>query len=860
MKIKFIIIFLLCSFVYSQNEDSLSIPPIASDTLTNITDTLSQNKKYDVDDVVFASSSDSLFFDIRSKKMFVYGSGQLKYKQTELKSGLINVDFKSNDLEAFGVKDTADTAGIKLMDTPVLTEAGETYNGSSIKYNFKTQRGFISVAKNDKGDSRYEGAKVKKVSKDTYFIEDGIYTTCETDPPHTHFYADQMKVIQNDKVIAKWVFMFIAGVPVPIPIPFAVFPTEAGRRSGVIVPTYGDDANLGVYFRNFGYYFALSDYYDLALTGDFYTKGGLGIHSRVRYKKRYEFDGNVSFNYSNTTFGEEGDPDRRETKDWNVSVYHNQKLNPTTSLDLNLRYQSRNYSSNNSTNYNELLSKNIVSNATFRKRWDESGNSLTINYSRNQNLENGDITHDVPNITFNKKLVYPFKRETTTNTRDQVWYEYINYSYSAKARNRRQIRDGKLDVRNGAIHNINLSASPIVGFFSISPKIRYEEKWYPNRIKQEYLIIEEENEEGIIERRDTVIESEIDELNFVREFDFGVSASTKLYGVWQPNMFSVEAFRHTLSPSISYNYRPDFSEDFWGYYDSYTDGNGNEIKYDKFSKGIFGRTSSGESQRLNFSLGNIFEIKTVKDPTDTTSQQKKIQLLNLTASSGYDFTKDSLNLDNLRLSYRTQISDLLNLSGSSTFTFYDHQNGRFVNDFLASKGKGLFRMTNFSFSASTTLSGEKLKGETRTGQRQQNQLQNNEDDGLGQVQRTDYISELERQESDFTIPWSLSLDFNYSISKNDPTRILRTANIGFNLGVNLTKNWKVTLRGSYDIENDEISAPSVTMYRDLGCWEINLSWNPIGQFRGYRFNIRMKAPELQDIKVDKSGGLYSGRR
>ncbi len=866
MKIKPILIIFLCSFVYSQNADSvfspttdnLSTPQDLVETTTT-SDTTAQTKKYDVDDVVFASSSDSLFFDIRNRKMFVYGSGKLKYKETELNSGLINVDFQSNDLEAFGVKDTADTTGNKLMDTPVLTEAGETYGGSSIKYNFKTQRGFISVAKNDKGDSRYEGAKVKKVSNDTYFIEDGIYTTCPQDPPHTHFYADQMKVIQNDKVIAKWVFMFIAGVPVPVPIPFAVFPTEAGRRSGAIVPTFGTDARLGSYFRNFGYFFALSDYYDLALTGDYYTKGGYGIHSRVRYKKRYEFDGNVSFNYSNTTVGEEGDPDRTESKDWNLSVYHNQRFNPTTSLDVNLRFQSGSYLSNNSTSYNELLTKNIVSNATLRKSWDESGNSITVNYSRNQNLESGDISEDLPNLTFNKKLVYPFKRETTTSTRDQIWYEYINYSYTGRLRNRRQSTDGELEIRNGAIHNINLSASPKVGFFSISPRISYEEKWYPNRILKENIIVEEEVD-GEITRKDSVVDNKVDELSFVRTFSLSMSANTKLYGVWQPNMLGIEAFRHTLSPSISYSYRPDFSEDFWGYYDSYTNKDGEQVRYDKFSEGIFGGTSSGESQRINFSLGNIFEIKTIKDPTDTSSQQQKIKLLNLTASSGYDFAKDSLNLDNLRLSYRTQIGNLLNLSGSSTFTFYDFQNGGFVNDFLVSKGKGLFRMTNFSFSASTTLSGEKLKGETRTGQRQQNRVPQNDDDGLGQVQRNDYISELERQESDFTIPWNLSLDFNYSISKNNPNNVFRTSNVGFNLGMNLTKNWKITLRGSYDIENDEISAPSVTMYRDLGCWEINLSWNPIGQFRGYRFNIRMKAPELQDIKVDKSGGLYSGRR
>lgn len=852
---KFIfILFFIFSFVKAQENspfisDSLS-QSIIPDTTLNDT---SKNISYDVDAVVESSASDSLIFDLKNKKMFIYGDGKLKYKQTELQSGEIDLNFETNDLDARGILE-ADT----LKQTPVLTEAGETYEGTSIKYNFKTAQGFISVAKNQKGEARYQGNKVKKVDQNTYFVEDGIYTTCAGDPPQTHFQAEQMKVIQKDKVIAKWVFMYVAGVPIPIPLPFAVFPTESGRRSGIIIPTYGSTTSEGQYFRNFGYFFALSDYYDLKLTGDYYTKGGFGIHSNARYKKRYLFDGSVSADYSYQKRNEPGDPDRTENKQWRLSVFHSQKFNPTTSFDANLQFQSGEYFSQNSTNYNELLTQNITSNATFRKNWDESGNSMVVNYQRTQNLQSGDITEYLPNINFSKKLVYPFKKDGGSGvSRDQSWYEYIGYSYSGKFSNRRKKTGGNLNIRGGVQHDIQASASPKIGYFNISPRFSYQEKWYNKRIIKEYKTFETMTDTGIV-RETKLVDTDVNQLNFVRTFDFSISASTKLYGTMQPNAFGIEAFRHTLIPSVSYNINPDFSDEQWGYYDSYVDQNGNEVRYDKYGNEIFGGVRPGESQNISFSLSNIFEIKTLKDPTDTTSQSQKIQLLNFDMRTSYNFAADSVKLSDLSLSYRTQIGELLSFSGNSSYTFYAYDGSRAVNRFLASEGRGLFRLKNFGFSISTRLSGDKVEDEKRTGK---NENQFNENDNDVVPQNTNSAKSLyDEQDKDFSIPWNLSLDYNYNLNKNDASNPIKSSTIGLNLAFNLTKNWKFTVRGSYDLINDEVAAPGITVYRDLGCWEMNFSWNPLGTYRGYNFNIRLKAPELQDIKVTKSGGLYTGRR
>lgn len=862
----FIIFCLLSKLIFAQVDSSstgLSNDLNFTDSLNTLQDSLSvfadstitPKRKSDVDAIIYSSSKDSLIFDVKDKKLFIYGTGELKYKNTELNSGKIDLDFTTNELFAEGRMDSVKGEYVEI-ETPKLVEGSENYEGYKIKYNFKTAQGFISMAKNSKEDKSYRGDKVKKVNKDVFFIEDGIYTTCQADTPHTYFTADEMKVIKDEFIVAKWIFMHVGGVPIPIPIPFGVFPNETGRRSGIIIPSYGSNDLRGQYFRNFGYYFALSDYYDLTLNGDYYSKGGYGFRGRARYNKRYELSGNINAGYSKIIYGEDSDPDRSERVDWNIGINHNQTFDPTMRLVANLQFQSSTYLQNNSNFLNDQLTRNVTSNATLSKRWDESGNSLTVNYSRTQNLESGNITESLPNVNFNMPVSYPFK--STASQRDQSWYEKMGFNYSANFKNQRKKTDGELKIRGGFRHSISSSLSPKIGYFNISPRFGYSEKWYNKRIKRTNYLVEEFDEFGAVTGyKDTVVTDDIHEINAVRTFDFSLSASTKLYGTMQPHLLGVEAFRHTLTPSISYSYTPDFSKDTWGYYDEYTTSDGDVIRYDKFGNEIFGGASSGERQSVSFSLDNIFEIKTMKDPTDTTSQQEKIRLLNVGASTNYNFAADSLKLSDLSLSFRTQIGEFLNINGSSNYTFYDYNVNRKINQFLASNGKGLLRLTRFRFSLSTSISGDKLKGKDEPAEETDNDLAN---DQFNELRDDFYIGPYDSGNADFSIPWDISLSYNYNFNKPLPSDPSISSNLGITGSINLTEYWKIRFRGNYDIENKELTAPQITIFRDLHCWEMNFTWNPLGTFRGYRFEIRMKAPDLQDIKVEKADRFYSGFR
>lgn len=818
--------------------DSVKVDSIRVDSVS-VVDTLNDNSP---DAVVIATASDSLTFDVSKKLMYLYGSGEINYKDSELKSGYININFDNNNVFAEGRIDTTKGKN-ELVETPILKDGGETYEGKSLKYNFKTKRGFISHAKNKMPDVRYEGDKVKKVDDKTFFIEDGIYTTCDSDTPHTHFTAKQMKVIHKDKIVAKWIFMYIAGVPLPIPIPFAVFPSESGRRSGIIIPAYGTTADKGQFFRNFGYFWAISDYMDLALTGDYYTRGGYGLKGRGRYSKRYNYSGMVSGGFSKIHIGEENDPDRIEKRDWNLFLYHQQTLDPTMSLNVNMQFVSSSYFQNNSFNTDELLNQQIFSNATFNKRWDESGNSLTLNYSRTQYLSTGNINEVLPNLSFNKNLVYPFRGDDADD-RSLKWYEYIGYQYNGRFLNNRNKLNGVLKIRGGIEHNLEISATPKLGYFNISPRIDYTEKWYNKRISQELV-------------NNQLVTKDVNEINFVRSFDFSLAASTKIYGMMPVNAMGIDAFRHTITPNISYNYSPDFTTDFWGYYSSVIDSTGRIIRYDKFNNEVFRGAGSTERQAISLSLNNVFELKTLKDLTDTTSQAKKFTLLNLSAGLSYNFAADSLKLSDLSLYYRTQIGEFFDFSGNINYTFYENINGRPINKFLLSEGKGLMRLTNFSISLGTDLTPEKIFGKKEIKKKEGTE---GEDEEEVFMKQSDYIALYDEQPADFTIPWTLGISLNYNINKRNPTYIYETFGMVMRSSLSISEKWKLTINGNYDFIEKEITAPQITINRDLHCWEMNFSWIPIGRYRGFNFEVRMKAPQLRDIKVTKSKGIYSGLR
>ena len=846
-------IFLHAQDIPSARPDTLRVPSTSSQ------DTLKPPAvgKSGVDTVVTYSASDSIIYSMSTRFMNMYGKGDLKYRTVGLKAERVDVNWATATLMAEGVKDTSDTTGRKFVGLPVLVDGGETYNGHRVAYNFRTQKGKITLGDTEIEQGYYHGEAIKKIEKDVLYVAGGRYTTCDKPDPDYYFFSPKMKVILRDHIVAEPVIFYIADVPV-FALPFGVFPNKSGRRSGLIAPAYGQDARRGTFLSHFGYYWAISDYMDVSTAFDWYTRGGWLNRSLFRYALRYNFIGSIAASVTNLHTGESTDPGRTEQRDYNVQVNHNQQIDPTTRLDVNFTFASGSYFRNVSSNLNEILRQNIVSNATMSKTWEESNRNLSINVYRDQNLVSNDVEERLPSISFSQGQFFPFRRSSTSRgssvqTADMNWYELIGITYSGQGQFNRSInyttikslvnpsqdslRTRNTRERGGIAHQLSITASPKSGRFSISPSLSYNEKWYTKSIE-----------------KDSSGTHDVKGFRAVRTFSTGVSASTRFFGIFQPQIFGITGIRHTVTPSLSFSYQPDFSDPRFGYYGTYIDKSGRQVKYSRFEQEIYGGAPSGRQENVSLSVGNLFEMK--YRSIDSSQQERKIQLMNVGANVSYNLAADSLRLSPLNLTYRTDIANILSLSASTTHNFYvfDSNAGTRVNKFLWSNKRYLPDLTSVSFTLSTTLSGKKKErpsgGVPEQVQREQERVQG-EIGPAAQMQT--YTGLFGEETPDFSIPWNLSLGYTFSQSQFNPRQKLRSSSLNANLSFNLTEKWRFSGSGSYDFTRKEFAAPSINIYRDLHCWEMSFTWFPIGFYRGYRLELRIKAPQLQDLKITKQG-------
>jgi lipopolysaccharide assembly outer membrane protein LptD (OstA) len=822
--------------------DSLLVPP---DTSTAVSDTTRLQSPSGIDSVVTYTAVDSIIYDIPRRTMYSRGKATIGYKELGLKADQVDINWNTAVLLARGSVDSTDTTGRLMKGIPDLIDGGETYHGSEIAYNFRTKRGRVDLGKTEIEKGLYYGDAIKKVESDVLFVEHGRFTTCDLDHPHYYFASPAMKVLVRDKVIARPIYLYIADVPV-FALPFGIFPSERGRRSGLIAPAYGQ-SNRGHYLLHLGYYWAMNDYMDWSLRADGYTKGSYTLYSDYRYALRYKFTGSVSGSYGRVVGGERADPAFSDQQVFNFRLAHQQEFNPSTRLVVDFTFTSGSYYQNTSNALSDLLRQNVVSNATFTKFWEGTPNSMTINVRRDQNLQptvgSVELSEVLPSISFNRSQSYPFRSSQSGGDASALrWYELIGYSYGGQALNRRtttKLANGtSRSEHRGVQHAITVNAAPKLGYFTITPFFNYTEKWYDKQIARDFSAADS-----------TVTTRDVSAIKALRYYDLGLSASTRFVGIMQPDIWGIKGIRHQVIPSISYTYQPDFSKDKFGYFGSYLDENGLRQQYGLFDNEVFGGAPSEERQAISMRIGNIFEMKTASG--DTSLDDNKFQLLNLDISSGYNFARDSLRFDEVYVGFRTNIGQWLNIGGSARYNLYKFEldtkspsGGRRVNTFLISESGRLADMTGFSISMGTRISGEKKKttaGPVRT-----------EADSLAERERAGFVGLYDERAPDFSIPWNLDLTWNFSQSQpGDPRLKYRSSTVGGALGFNLTEFWKITATASYDLINRTIAAPQITVYRDLHCWEMNFSWVPTGYYRNFKLEIRLKAPQLQDVKLTK---------
>lgn len=812
-------------------------------------DTIAKKKESSsgIDSIIQFSAQDTVSFIFKSKKMQMSGDAKLNYKTQKLNAEFIEIDFNESTLKAEGRKDSTN----KYIGFPSFTDKNENYVGSKIEFNFKTQRGNIVLGETELNEGFYFGSKIKKISESELFVKDGCFTTCDAPHPHYYFGSPMMKVVANDRVFLDPIIFYIEDLPVFV-VPFGLFfPTKGGRQSGIMIPSFFFSKSRGVVLENFGLFLSLSQYYDTKFLVDFYSKGGYMLKNRTRWKLLNYHDGYFNLDYGKVRF----DPDDEYSTNWSFQLSHNHNISPQDKIVAYLNFSSQNYNKNTSTNIYERVQQDITSNASYTSSFD-NGTSFFINYSRNQNIidntysQSGGATYSIPQLFPLRSL---FSRKN--------WLSDISFTYRASANwnEAKTMSAGpdtsyRIKAQRKISHSPSISISPKLGYFTLSPSLNFNANNYFKKIKREF----DPSDSSIIEKSEN---------GFFTEYNFSaaLSLSTRLYGIANPRIWGVNSLRHTFQPTFSLSWTPDLSDKKFGFYDSYFDERHNqEIIYSVYELDGGGIASRQLSQSLSYSFLNSFEAKIAQD----TAADKVVELLRFTLNGSYNFAADSLRFSDMNVNFRTPNIWNMNLNGGAAFTFYDQDKRAIgqtsetyakVNRFLINEGKGLARLTNFNLqlSSSFSSSGSKSPG---TFASESQEVEKVEELALGDrfTRRYEYMGyendlygDSSPGYSNLNIPWNLSLSLNFRYSHFLLNSIQRdlTANASFSF--NLTRTWAFQTSTSYDFIDMEFLSPIITITKDLHCWQLYFQWYPIGYSQGFYLRFSIKAPQLQDLKLEK---------
>ena len=856
-----------------------SVPAVVADS---VKPSRISRVKVDLDSPVEFSAKDSLVL-IGQNSVYMYGDSKVDYGDIKLTAANIEMDMNASTVYAVGVRDSVG----EMKGTPVFTDRSGEYNSKTMRYNFKTQRGLITDVVTQQGEGYLTGGITKKTENDEYFLKSGRYTTCDQhDNPHFYFQVTKGKMRPKKDIVVGPTYMVLAGLPLPLAVPFGYFPFSEKYSSGVIFPSFGTDYQRGYYLSNGGYYFAINDNIDLALTGELYTRGSWGIAARSNYVKRYKYSGSFNISYLKSIFGEKGEPDYSSQTNFQVLWNHAQdsKANPNLNFSASVNFSTSGYNRNDqSSYYSDAFTENTKSstvNMTYRIPQSKWSLSATANIS--QRTQDSTLSVSFPNLTLSMSQIYPFKRKKAVG--EERWYEKIKMSYSGIFQNSLTARQDQFlqknlikDWRNGMKHTVPISATfNLFKYINLTPSISLSDRMYTNKVRRQW------DPNAAAEVCDTTY-------NFYNVWDFNaaVSLDTKLYGFYKPMKFlgdKVKMIRHVLTPTVSFSASPDFSSSFFGYYGTYDyttpNGETQTRKYSYFPNALFGVPGQGKQGALSLALSNNVEMK-VKTDNDSIGEKKISLIENFTLSQSYNFAADSLNWSNLNTSIMLRLVKNFNLNLSAVWDVYTYQLNSYGNPVRVNVprwevGKGWGRLSSTGTSFSYTFNNDTFKKLRERGKKSDDSKDTSDhsddewddDSSTGGHSHSHDDDEPVAMRADgyaaWTMPWNLTLNYsvNYGYGEFDKKKMEYkgkiTQNLSFSGNLRPTKNWNFGFTASYNFDTRKLAYMNCNISRDMHCFTMRASFVPVGPYKSYNFHISAKSSLLSDLKYDKRSSSSTG--
>ena len=855
-------------------------------------DSVMRARSNGIDAPVKYSAEDSLVYDAESGTAYLYGNSKVDYENMKLTSDKVHMNLDKSTVRATGTIDSTAEGGIK--GKPVFTMGKDEYKSDTMAFNFKSKKGLIKGVYTEQQDGFLSGEVGKRDSTGSIYLQHGRYTTC--DKPHPDFYIalSRAKVRPGKDVVFGPAYLVVADVPLPLAIPYGFFPFSKKYSSGFIMPSYGDESDRGFYLRDGGYYFAISDKWDLKLLGEIYTKGSWGVSAASNYRKRYRYSGSFLFSYQDSKTGDKGLPDFAEQESFKIQWNHRQdpKANPYSSLAASVNFATSSYERNNlNSMYNPqtLTQSTRTSSVSWSTGFSSIGLSLSATTNLAQNMRDSSIQITLPDLNISLSRFYPFKRKHLVGK--ERWYEKISMSYTGQLANSISTKEDKLlhsnlikDWKNAFQHTIPVQANfTLFNYINVTPSFNFTDRMYSKKVTRGW--------DNTLQKE--VVRDTTYGFHNVYNWSMSVGASTKLYGFWVPNrkLFGdkIQAIRHVITPQVSFSYSPNFGARRYGYYDSYqyTDASGNVklVEYSPYQDELYSVPGKYKTEMISWDVSNNIEMK-VKSDKDTTGYKKISIIDELGASMSYNAAADYHRWSDLSMRLRLKWWKNYTFSLNAQFATYAYEldaNGKpYVGNHTEWGYGRLPRFQGMSQNFSFTLNPEKLKKwfgrkddkdddkVSVDSDGPDTNIESNMDDDLekgkyaakkkrGNIAETDddgYMS--------FNMPWSLTIGYGITMRENTAgrfnTKTMRypykfTQTLNFSGNIRISDGWNINFSSGYDFDNHAMSMTTASLSRDLHCFNMSASV-VLAPYTSYNFTFRCNAATLTDaLKYDKRSGI-----
>jgi len=845
----------------AQDAELMPVDTIVTDSILVDTVTTDTTSESFIEDPIKYNAEDSIVVSFDGQKVYLYNQAQVTYQNIELTAYYIELDLETKQIYAEGILDSTET----LVQKPVFKQGSEEYESETMRYNFESEKAFITKVITEQGEGRILSDQTKKIGKDIFITAKAKYTTCDADHPHFYLHLSKAKVVGNDKIITGPAYMVLEDFPIYFPIlPFGYFPNSTTYSSGILIPTYGEEQNRGFFLRDGGYYWAASEYFDFAVRGDIYSKGSWGAKLHTNYKLRYKFSGSFDFKYAMNVYGEQGQDTYSRSPQFQVTWSHSQdaKANPNQTFSASVNFSTSGYDKQNSLSARNYLRTQKSSSVSYTRKFENTPFNLSVNLRHSQNSTDSTITLSLPETTFSMAKIYPFRKKNRSG--GLKFYEKFGINYTGNFKNSIvNVKESELldkrfpqDWKNGVRHNIPIAfpSFNLFKYLNFSPGIGYNEKWY--FIEKSYSYHPDTTYQDEFGRETHVKTDTITGLNRIYDYAYSLSASTNIYGMFSPlrKNSKIDRIRHKMSPSIGFSYRPDFGQDKFGYYQYVQVDTTGRMEYlDVNAGGIYGGSPGrGASGAITFSLNNSVEMKVLdlKDTTKTDEDQKfkKVKVIdNLSLATSYNLIADSLNMSPISIRARTTVAGVSINMGTILDPYEVDDNYRRIHKYVWNSRKGikkLGRVTNANLSFGMTFKSKKGQQES----------ERNKD----LIEEADILPGDYENYADFNIPWDFGFDysFNYSGPSSSRPNGRITQTLGFRGNLNLTDKWRISMNTNFDIMEQEFSFTTFNVNRDLHCWSMAFNFVPFGYMKSYSFTINAKSSMLRDLKLQKRQSHY----